>query len=479
MRPKCSTDVDDDRIASTMTTTTSKDPSDLDRRFVFHPFTALAEHERNGGPAMIVSGEGSILTGRDGRQYIDAMAGLWCVNVGYGRSELADAMYSQASRLSYYHSFSSMATDQPALLAERVIELAGHSMSKVFFGNSGSDANDTQLKLVWLYNNLLGRPEKKKVIARDRGYHGVSVASASLTGLPAMHAGFDLPLPMIRHVRAPYRLWEAGPGETDAAFSARLADELEQLIVTEGPDTVAAFIAEPVQAAGGVIIPPAGYFEAIQRVLRRHDVLLIADEVVTGFGRLGSWFGTDAFGLEPDLITVAKGITSGYVPLSACVVSEGIWRVLADRADGVFQHGYTYSAHPLAAAVAMANLDVFEGEGLVRQAAVRGERMRSALAEAFGDHPLVGEVRGTGLVAAVEFVAQRDPAVRFDPALRVGARVTRACLERGVITRALPAADTISFSPPFVISDDEIDTMVTVAREAVDAIADELAREPV
>jgi L-2,4-diaminobutyrate transaminase len=458
-------------------TSLHQDPRELDRQYVFHPFTSLAEHEAHGGPAMIVAGEGARLFDSDGREYLDAMAGLWCVNVGYSRPELADALYAQASRLPYYHAFSSMATEQPARLAERVLTLAGHGMSKVFFGNSGSDANDTQMKLVWLYNNLLGRPQKKKVISRDRGYHGVSIASASLTGLPAMHAGFDLPLAMVRHARAPYRLWEARPGESDGAFSARLAAELEQLILDEGPDTVAAFIAEPVQAAGGVIVPPEGYFSAIQAVLRRYDILLIADEVVCGFGRLGHWFGSDPLGIEPDLMTVAKGITSGYVPLSACLVSEPIWRVLADRAAGPFQHGYTYSAHPLAAAVAMANLDVIEDEGLIERAAARGERLRRTLTEAFADHPIVAEVRGMGLVAAVEFVAEREPAIRFDPGLRVGARVTRECLERGVITRALPAADTISFSPPFVVSDDEIDTMVTVAREAADAVVNELARE--
>jgi L-2,4-diaminobutyrate transaminase len=345
-------------------------------------------------------------------------------------------------------------------------------MTKVLFGNSGSDANDTQVKLVRLYNNVLGRPQKKKIISRRRGYHGVSLASASLTGLASLHADFDLPLDGILHVRAPQRLWEAQPDESDAAFSARLAAEVEELILAEGPETVAAFIAEPIQAAGGVIVPPEGYFAAIQEVLRRHDVLLIADEVVCGFGRLGTWFGSQRFGLDPDLMTVAKGITSAYVPLSGCLISERVWRVLAEGTGGrVFGHGYTYSGHPLAAAAGLANLDIIERDGLVAQAAARGARLQAGLREAFADHPFLGEVRGDGLVAAVEFVAGRDPLRPFEPAGSFSQRVARECMQRGVLTRALPEADTISFSPPFVITEAEVDQVVSIAREAADAVA--------
>ncbi|HEX7300007.1 MAG TPA: aminotransferase [Solirubrobacteraceae bacterium] len=449
---------------------------EVDRRHVFHPFSVLAEHESDGPRRVMVAGHGSTLTDDQGRTYLDAMAGLWCVNVGYGRPEIADALHRQTLRLPYYHSFSSMATDTPALLAERIIGLAPPGMSKVLFGNSGSDANDTQVKLVRLYNNLLGRPQKKKVISRLRGYHGVSLASASLSGLPGMHRSFDLPLDGILHTRAPYRLWEAQPGEDDAAFSARLAAELEELILAEGPDTVAAFIAEPVQAAGGVIVPPAGYFPAIQEVLRRHDVLLVADEVVCGFGRLGTWFGSEVLGVEPDLVTVAKGLTSAYVPLSACIVSEKVWRVLADRSAGAtFAHGYTYTSHPVCAAAAMANLDLIEREGLREQAVARGDYLLRNLTEALARHPLVGEVRGLGLIAAVELVAGTDPLARFDSPGSMAARVARECLERGVITRALPEGDSISFSPPFVITEAEIDEVVRVVREAVDVVAGEVA----
>jgi L-2,4-diaminobutyrate transaminase len=451
---------------------------EADRRSVFHPFTQLDAHERSGSPSMIVAGSGARVVDIHGRSYIDAMAGLWCVNVGYGRSELAEAMRVHAERLGYYHAFSSMGTDTPGLLAERLLELAPQGMSKVFFGCTGSDANDTQVKLVWFYNNALGRPEKKKIIARNRGYHGVSVMAAGLTGLPGLHAKFDLPLPMIRHTTAPHRLWEAEPGMTDAEFAQKLADDLEALILAEGPETVAAFIAEPVMGAGGVLVPPATYFERIQAVLRRYDVLLIADEVITAFGRLGAWFGGDVFGIEPDLITVAKGLTSGYFPLSGCIVSDRVWRVLVEGSEGApFGHGYTYSAHPLGAAVAMANLDVIESEGLLARAGERGALMQALLHEAFDDHPLVGEVRGMALIGALEFVAAREPARPFDPALKVAARVTRRCLELGVITRALPSADTISFSPPFVISEDEVGELVRITRQAVDDVAAELRSE--
>lgn len=448
---------------------------DLDRRSVFHPFTALGAHAAGGPNRMMLEGSGVRLLDDAGRSYLDAMAGLWCVNVGYGRAEMAETLKEQALKLPYYHSFSGMATEPPALLAERLLEMAPVPMARVFFGNSGSDANDTQLKLVWFYNNARGLPEKKKIIARRRGYHGVTIASASLTGFEALHEGFDLPLPMVLRTAAPHRLEEAEPGMDDAAFSAKLARELEELILREGPETVAAFIAEPVQAAGGVIVPPEGYFDAVQAVLREYDVLLIADEVVSGFGRLGVPFGTQALGLEPDLITLAKGITSAYVPLSASMVSQRVWDVLVEHAgEAPFGHGYTYSSHPLAAAVAMTNLDLIETEGLVDQAAARGAHLQKRLRSSFEAHPIVGEVRGRDLIGAVEFRPANDPLSRFDPSLKVGARVTQKSLERGIITRALPDADTVSFSPPFVVTDAEIDEMVEGVRAAADEVATEL-----
>lgn len=449
--------------------------AEMDRRSVFHPFTALGAHQRDGAPVVMTHAKGAVMTDSEGREYIDAMAGLWCVNVGYGRAEIADAMRDQALELSYCHAFSSMASDKPAMLADRLVNMAPVPMSKVFFGNSGSDANDTQAKIVWYYNNARGKPQKKKIIARQRGYHGVTVMSGGMTGLPGLHAGFDLPLPCIRHTTAPHRLWQ-GHGLSDAEFVARLVDDLEQLIAKEGADTIGAMIMEPVMGAGGVIVPPQGYYAAIQEVLDRNDILLIADEVICGFGRLGSLFGTEAMGMKPDLITVAKGLTSAYFPLSACMVSQKVWDVLVAGGDkfGPFGHGYTYTSHPVGAAAALANLDLLEKENLVQQAGERGKHLHTRLAEAFGEHPLIGEIRGFGLIGAIELVADKDAPRAFDPALKVAPRVVAAARERGIISRALPASDSLAFSPPFVISEAQIDEVVQGVRDAVDEVAAEL-----
>jgi L-2,4-diaminobutyrate transaminase len=437
--------------------------------------TALATHQRTGPGVVIVKGEGAWLESTTGQRYLDIMAGLWCVNVGYGRHEIAEAMAHQARTLSYCHSFSGFSSDQPVLLAEKLIGMAPVPMSKVFFGNSGSDANDTQVKLVWYYQNVRGRPNKKKIIARHRGYHGVTVVSGGLTGLPGLHAGFDLPLPFVRHTTAPRSMWE-GAGLSDAEFVSKLVDDLERLIQTEGADTIGAMIMEPVMGAGGVIIPPDGYYPAIHDVLQKYDVLLIADEVISGFGRLGRPFGTQLYGLQPDFITLAKGLTSAYAPLSACMVSESVWQTILEGESryGVFGHGYTYSGHPGPAAAALANLDLMNREGLMDLAAVRGRYMHQKLRAAFRGHPMVGDIRGTGLIGAVEFVAKRSPAVAFDPSLKVAARVTTGALQRGVIGRALPASDTIAFSPPFIISESEIDIAVDTFRASADAVMQEL-----
>ena len=454
------------------------DLSEIDRRYNFHPFTALAEHEKHGPPVVMVRGDGSWLEDSTGQRYIDGMAGLWCVNVGYGRTEIAEAMRRQAETLSYCHAFSSMSSDVPALLARRLIDMAPVPMSKIFFGNSGSDANDTQVKLVWYYNNVRGKPRKKKIIARKRAYHGVTVVAGGMTGLPGLHAGFDLPLSFIKHTTAPHRLWE-GYGLSDAEFVSKLVDDLEALIEMEGAETIGAMILEPVMGAGGVIVPPDGYHEAVQAVLAKHDILLIADEVICGFGRLGYLFGCEPLKIKPDMITVAKGLTSAYFPLSGVLVSEKVWRTIVEGGDqyGVFGHGYTYSSHPIGAAAAMANLDILQNENLVATAAKSGSHLHAQLQSAFSDHPLVGEIRGFGLIAAIELVARKSPPTAFDPQLGVAARVAKKAMAGGVLTRALPSADTLALSPPLIISKTEIDIVVSVLRDAVDEIQSGLVRD--
>jgi L-2,4-diaminobutyrate transaminase len=449
----------------------------LDKERVLHPATSIADHLEK-GPRIIAEGSGVTLVDSQGRRYIDAVAGLWCVNIGYGRTEVADAMATQARRLSYYHTFSSMSNEPQIRLADRLLGLVPGRMSKVFFGNSGSDANDTQVKLAWYYNNLRGLPRKKKIVARLQGYHGTTVASASLTGLPAFHRAFDLPVAGVLHTATPYFYRHAAPGMSEPEYARALAAELDGLIEREGPDTVAAFIAEPVMGAGGVLVPPEGYFAAVQEVLRRHDVLLIADEVICGFGRLGRLFGSEVYGIEPDLVTIAKGLTSAYFPLSGVVISERVWEVLREASPkmGAFAHGFTYSGHPVGAAAAMANLDILLGEDLVGNAARVGAHFQRRLRETLASHPLVGEVRGLGLIAGVELVEDRATKQAFDPARKVAARVAQRCLEHGLIVRSLPAGDVLAFSPPLCLTPAEAEEIVARFGRGLDAVTDELAR---
>jgi L-2,4-diaminobutyrate transaminase len=450
----------------------------LDKQRVFHPATSIADHLRT-GPRIMAEASGITLTDTEGRRYLDAVAGLWCVNIGYGRHEVADAMAAQSRRLAFYHTFSSMSNEPQIRLADRLLGLAPGRMSKVFFGNSGSEANDTQVKLVWYYNNLRGRPRKKKIIARREAYHGTTVATASLTGLPAFHKAFDLPIANILHTDTPYYYRRAVPAMSEEEYAAALAAELAALIEREGPDTVAAFIAEPVMGAGGVLTPPRTYFEQIQRVLRQHDVLMIADEVICGFGRLGRLFGCEVYGIEPDLVTVAKGLTSGYFPLSACFLSEPIWTVLRDASPqtGAFAHGFTYSGHPVGAAAAMANLDILLGEDLVGNAARVGEYLQRRLREAFAGHPLVGEVRGIGLIAGLELVADKATKRLFPAEVKVAHRVAQRCMEEGLVARALPAGHVIAFSPPLCVTREQVDEVIARFARGLDAVTDELTRE--
>jgi L-2,4-diaminobutyrate transaminase len=450
----------------------------LDKERVLHPATSIADHLAQ-GPRIIVEGSGISLTDSTGKRYLDAVAGLWCVNIGYGRTEVADAMGAQARRLGYYHTFSSFSNEPQIRLADRLLGLAPGRMSKVFFGNSGSDANDTQVKLVWYYNNLRGKPKKKKIVSRLRAYHGTTVASASLTGLPAFHKFFDLPIPNVLHTASPYHYREAAPGTTEEAYATALAGELEWLIDKEGPDTVAAFIAEPVMGAGGVLVPPRTYFEKIQAVLRKHDVLMIADEVICGFGRLGRMFGSEVYGIEPDLLTCAKGLTSAYFPLSAVMLSERVWAVLRDGSPeiGAFAHGFTYSGHPVGGAAAMANLDILIGEDLVGNAERTGAYLQARLREAIGPLPAVGEVRGTGLIAGIELVADRATRRPFEAALKVAHRVAARCLEDGLIVRALPVGNVVALSPPLCITRAEVDRVVDGLTRGIREVSDAIVRE--
>ncbi len=432
--------------------------AELDRAWL-HPFTSIAEHESTPG-LVLVEGRGARVRDAQGRWYLDAMAGLWCVNVGYGRDEIADAIAKQARRLPYYHGFAGAANEPAIRLAAKLRELAPMQNAQIFFASSGSEANDSQIKLIWHYNNLLGRPGKKKLIARTRGYHGTTLGASSLTGLPYVHARFDLPLStLFVHVSPAH--WPAGaePEESEDACAERLARELEEAILREGPETVAAFFAEPIMGAGGVLVPPERYFEKIQPVLHRHDVLLVADEVICGFGRLGRWFGSERYAIAPDLVTIAKGLTSGYVPMSACLISEKLHAVLraSSREVGPFAHGYTYSGHPVAASAALANLEILEREKLIPRADRVGTLLQSRLRERCAGHAKLRDVRGVGMIAALE---PRNP----EDAKRIGALL----LADGIIARVV--AGCIALAPPLVLGEDEVEELVSALARALDKL---------
>ncbi len=444
-----------------------------DRENFFHPSTHLAEFARGEAPQRVVtSGSGCYIDDRDGNRLLDAFAGLYCVNVGYGRPEIAEAIAEQARELAYYHAYAGHGTEASITLAKMVLDRAPDHMSKVYFGLSGSDANETNIKLVWYYNNILGRPEKKKIISRWRAYHGSGLMSGSLTGLELFHKKFDLPLAPVIHTTAPDYFRRADRGQSEAAFVAHCVAELEALIQHEGADSIAAMIGEPVLGTGGLVPPPAGYWDAIQDVLGKHDILLIADEVVTGFGRLGSMFGAGHYGIRPDIMTIAKGLTSAYAPLSGSIVSDKVWAVLEQGTDeyGPFGHGWTYSAHPIGAAAGVANLKLIDDLKLVDNAAETGAYLKQALQDALGGHPHVGEVRGEGMLCAVEFVKDRADRVFFDPGEKIGPRIAAALMKEGVIGRAMPQSDIIGFAPPLCLTRDEADLICGGLTRAVDSV---------
>ncbi|HZS84865.1 MAG TPA: aminotransferase [Stellaceae bacterium] len=455
---------------------------EMDKQSLFHPVTSVADHLKN-GPMIASDGHGVRIKDQHGRDIIDCGAGLWCVNIGYGRPEIAEAAAQAMRDLSYYHLFASASNEPIIRLADRVLTLfreksgAGH-LSKVFFGTSGSDANDTNFKLVRYYNNLLGRPQKKKIISRQGAYHGLTYAAGSLTGIASYHKAFDLPVEGVLHASCPHYFRFAQKGESEEAYTARLVQELKDIIHREGADTIAAFIAEPIMGTGGVFLPPKGYFAQVQQLLQENDILFIADEVITGFGRTGQWFATGLYQLKPDIVTLAKGITSAYFPVSASVISEKIWEVLrnASAEFGPVMHGFTYSGHPVGGAVGLANLDIMEREGLVENSARLGPYFLDALRERIGDNPYVGSVHGEGLMLAVEYVADKKARRFFDPKANAHRIVAKKANEQGVLTRALPFIEVTSFSPPLCITKAEIDEAVARFARGLEAAMPELDR---
>lgn len=438
-----------------------KNLKQLDAHTILHPSTNANEFAKSGSKIM-QSGNGITLQDTDGNKLIDGVAGLWCVNVGYGRAELADAMHSAASNMGYYHTFTGMSNVPQIELAERLLTLAPNNMSKVFFASGGSDGNDSLMKIVWYYHNLIGKPEKRKIISRWQAYHGTSIATASLTGLPSFHKDFNLPIDSVIHTESPDYFRHALEGETELEFSVRRAKELEELILRHGAETVGAFIAEPVLGAGGVVTPPEGYFTEIQKVTKKYDILFIADEVVCGFGRLGKWFGSEVYDIKPDMITTAKALTSGYFPFSASFITEEIWDVIKQGSAkyGSFAHGYTYAGHPIGAAVAMANLDIIEKEKLVDKSADVGAYFHAQLNSRFENDSFVGQVRGQGMLAAVQLMQEKESKQFFDAKLKMASQVTTECYQNGLIARPLPSVDSVAFSPPLITSKQDVDTII-------------------
>lgn len=447
-------------------------PEARDIAHIIHPYTNLTKHKEI-GPLIIEEAKGVWATDSNGKKYLEGLAGLWCTGLGYGEERLVQAAANQMRKLSFSHIFAHR-SHMPAIeLAEKLCEMAPgantpKAMDKVFFANSGSEGNDTVVKLIWYYHNAIGKRDKKKIIARVKGYHGVTVASASLTGLPPLHKDFDLPIEGILHTTCPHYYRFGKTGESEAEFVQRLADDLEALILKEGPDTIGGFIAEPLMGAGGVIIPPDGYFAAIQPILKKYDILFAADEVICGFGRTGNMFGSETFGMEPDIITVAKQLSSAYLPISAVLVNKMIGDAVCEHAGklGTFGMGYTYSGHPVPVAVALEVLKIYEERDILGHVREIMPIFQASLRK-FANLPHVGEVRGIGLIGAIEMVANKETHQNFDPALGVGAKLAKFCEFHGLIVRPL-GNDAIALCPPLIINEDEIKFMSDAIGKALD-----------
>lgn len=431
-----------------------------------HPYTNLSLHLEK-GPMILTHGKGIYVYDDTGKEYIEGLSGLWCTSLGFGEEELVEAAVRQMRKLPYYHTFAHKATNPSIELAGKIKEIAPVPVSKVFFANSGSEANDSLIKLVWYFNNAMGRPEKKKIISRMRGYHGVTIGSASLTGLPHNHRDFDLPIPQVLHTDCPHYYRYAQTGESEEEFAARLAGNLEKMIRKEGPETIAAFIAEPVMGAGGVIVPPATYFEKIQEVLKRYEVLMLDDEVICGFGRTGNMFGCETFNFKPDTITIAKALSSAYLPISAIMLSEDIFKAMVSESEkiGTFGHGFTYSGHPVSAAVAVRTIELMAERDILGHIRSISPRFLDRI-KSFADHPLVGETRGVGLVGAIELVADKKTKRAFDESQKVGAYCASRAEAHGLILRAM--GDSVAFCPPLITTESQIDDIFDIFSKALD-----------
>jgi len=435
---------------------------DINKKSIFHPASSISD-VLNNGTSICLEGKGATITTHNDGELIDGMSGLWCVNIGYGREELGKTMLDSASSMGYAHSFASTSNTPQIELSEKLLDLTRGVFARVQYGTSGSDCIDTAIKLVRYYNNLRGKSEKKKIIARVNAYHGTTLAAASVTGIAAFHTAFDLPIDGVLRAPKPHFYVDGNEGETEAQFTKRMLDEIEAIIIGAGADTVAAFFAEPIYGAGGVITPPQGYFQGLRALCDKYDILLLADEVITGYGRTGEWFAHQYYDYKPDLMTTAKGLTSGYFPLSALYIGDKVWDVLVETADelGAFFHGYTYSGHPTGCAVALKNIEILEREGLVERAKETGAYMHAQFKEKLHGCPIIGEVRGAGLLAGLQIVKSKSPKTFFERADKAAPSLQNAIREEKVLLRGLPSADTIAVSPSFVITEQQIDTMVS------------------
>ena len=431
-----------------------------------HPQTNLALHQEI-GPVVITHGQGITVTDDSGQVFFDAAAGLWCASLGYANERLARVAYEQMRKLGYYHLYRHTSNENSVDLAEKLLQMAPVPMSKVFFQCSGSEANDTAIKLIWYYHAAIGKPNKRKIIGRKMGYHGSTTASISASGKPDMHADFGLPLPGFLHTEFPHYYRNRLDGESEEEFSTRMAKAFEDLILAEGPDTVGGFIAEPVMGAGGGLVPPRGYWEKMQAVIKKYDLLFIADEVICGFGRTGNMWGSQTYDLKPDLISCAKALSAGMQPISATLISERVFQAMLDesRKLGGFAHGFTYAGHPVTTAVAMETLRIYDEMDMIGHVQRVGPYMQSVL-EKFLEHPLVGDVRGVGLITGMELMENKETGAAFDPARKVGAMVDKYARKHGLIARLI--GDRVAFSPPLIITEAEIDEVAARLRRALD-----------